>query len=151
MRSSGFASPTSSALRSASRNCAMDSTSVILQIGLSLLLVVAAIWGSVWLMRRLNGMTGQSSRALRIQAVLPVGQRERVMVIRAGEESLLIGVTPQSIVLLKSLGNDFEATSEAVSAPADSEFARKLQSLLVRDKKLTGSNDTPPEPKHTFD
>ncbi len=123
----------------------MDSGTVILQVVLSLLLVLAAVWGSVWLMKRLNGVAGRASGALKIEAVLPVGQRERLVVVRAGEEYLLVGVTPSSINLIKSLGTHFEAPAGAASGASDSEFARKLQSLLVRDKKLTGSDETPPE------
>ncbi|WP_369601749.1 flagellar biosynthetic protein FliO [Hahella sp. SMD15-11] len=123
----------------------MDSGTVILQVVLSLLLVLAAVWGSVWLMKRLNGVAGRASGALKIEAVLPVGQRERLVVVRAGEEYLLVGVTPSSINLIKSLGTHFETPAGAASGASDSEFARKLQSLLVRDKKLTGSDETPPE------
>ena len=72
----------------------------------ALLFVLALAWGGLrlfklWQDRALGGGTKPGDdRALRFVRTLPVGTRERVMLIEAEGERLLIGVTAGGITLL---------------------------------------------------
>lgn len=80
----------------------------ILATVLALAFVLGLAWGAIkllklWQDRSISGAsTGPAGtdRALRFLRALPVGTRERVMLIEAEGERLLIGVTPGGITLL---------------------------------------------------
>jgi flagellar protein FliO/FliZ len=64
----------------------------------SLLLVIGIILVAAWLLRRLPGMGGHGgSGLLRVRASLPLGMKERVVLVEAAGETLLLGVTAGGI------------------------------------------------------
>lgn len=72
---------------------------------IALLIVLALAWGALRLLkymqdRQLGGGAAIDPQALRFLRALPVGQRERVMLIEAEGDRLLIGVTAGGISLL---------------------------------------------------
>jgi flagellar protein FliO/FliZ len=77
----------------------------LLQLTLSLAAVVAAIFGVGWLFRRMQGLPGSTHRALRVIATLPVGTRERIAIIQAGDTQVLVGLSPGRIQTLHVLEN----------------------------------------------
>jgi flagellar protein FliO/FliZ len=58
----------------------------------ALLFVVALILALAWLARRMPGVAGTSTPALRVVASLSLGPRERVVVVEVGDTQLLLGV-----------------------------------------------------------
>lgn len=71
----------------------------------ALLIVLVLAWGALRLLkymqdRQIGGTRGDETQALRFLRALPVGTRERVMLIEAEGERLLIGVTTGGITLL---------------------------------------------------
>lgn len=84
------------------------STSVLGSIAatvVALLIVLALAWGALRLLkymqdRQVGGARGDETQALRFLRALPVGTRERVMLIEAEGDRLLIGVTAGGISLL---------------------------------------------------
>lgn len=97
----------------------------VLQLTLSLAAVVAAIFGLGWLLRRLHGLPGSSHRALRVVATLPVGTRERIAIIQAGDQQVLIGLSPGRIQTLHVLERPVTepATGSAFASLLDRERA----------------------------
>lgn len=72
---------------------------------IALLVVLAVAWGALRLLkymqdRQIGGIKSDETQALRFLRALPVGTRERVMLIEAEGERLLIGVTAGGITLL---------------------------------------------------
>jgi flagellar protein FliO/FliZ len=119
----------------------------VLQLTLSLAAVVAAIFGLGWLLRRLHGLPGSTHRALKVIATLPVGTRERIAIIQAGETQVLIGLSPGRIqtlhVLEKPVGAAVGAASAAIGpdaigpeGPPTSQFGptTPFKSLLDRER-----------------
>lgn len=102
-------------------------------IALGLLAVLAVIFFSAWLVRRLQGLQGPASNAVKVLAVLPVGQRERVTLLEVGKTQILVGITAQSIRTLHVF--DEPVLDSSASPPGD--FASRLQSILgtVEQKK----------------
>ena len=97
-------------------------------ISLGLLAVLAVIFLSAWLVRRLQGLQGPSSNAVKVLAVLPVGQRERVALLEVGNTQLLVGITAQSIRTLHVLD---EPIVDGRPAPTG-DFASRLQAMLSK-------------------
>ncbi|MET0659377.1 MAG: flagellar biosynthetic protein FliO [Steroidobacteraceae bacterium] len=61
---------------------------------LALLLVLAAIFAAAWVMRRLRAGTEATRGAMEVLADLPLGTKERAVLVRVGKEQLLLGVAP---------------------------------------------------------
>jgi flagellar biosynthetic protein FliO len=90
---------------------------------LALMLVLAAIYGAGWIMRRLRQFSGASATGLQVLAQVGLGARERAVLLRAGDQQLLLGVANGSVRLLCELrpGNGLPTlpvTPGAPTAPA---------------------------------
>ncbi len=92
-----------------------------------LILVVAAIFAFAWLVKKLN-LNQQSSHGLiRIVAGLPLGTRDRIVLVQVGDEQILLGLTPGRIEKLHTLAQPLDAPA---GAPAGASFARRLRDAM---------------------
>jgi len=98
----------------------------------ALMLVVILILFLAWLVKRMKlpGIQG-SDGTLKILRQLPVGQRERIVLLQVGEEQMLVGVTQQNISLLSKLEHPL-IMNEVQSG---GEFAGQLTKLLKKNDK----------------
>lgn len=79
----------------------MNSTGLIFDVFLRLILVVIAIYIGAMLLRRWqNGALRRPDRQLAVIETLHLNQRRSVHLVRAGEQTFLIGATDQSVTLL---------------------------------------------------
>lgn len=62
-----------------------------------LVVVVALLLGTAWLIRRLQGLQQPSLGVIQPVAQLQLGLKERILLIRIDQENVLIGCTPQGI------------------------------------------------------
>lgn len=90
----------------------------------SLLLIVGLILALGWLARRMPGFGGGAAtrNGLRVVASLPVGARERVVVVDVGGTQLLLGVGAAGVRTLHTL----DAPLPETAAGAPSPFAQVL-------------------------
>lgn len=114
------------AASAATSGSAPDTVMTMLSLGLGLMAVIAIIFGCAWIVRRMSGMTGGNTRAMKVVSVMPMGTRERVALIDVGGIQILIGVTPQAIRTLHVFDEPVVAPGEPVSG----DFARKLQGMI---------------------
>lgn len=103
----------------------------IMSLGLGLVVVLALIFGCAWLVRRVNGMHGVNTNAMRIVSVMSVGQRERILLLEVGGQQILIGVTAHNVRTL----HVFDEPVVSPKAPGDSDFAARLQAMLQKGFK----------------
>lgn len=81
--------------------------SSLLAIFLSLAFVIALAWGTLYLLKRFQdgsfGKLGgaQDGRELRFIRALPIGPRERLVLVEVDGEEMLLGVTAHSISQLR--------------------------------------------------
>ncbi len=95
------------------------------QVLLGLFLVVALIFFLAWALRKMNAVPGQLGH-MKVITSMPLGTRERVVLVQVGEEQLLLGVTAQSVSLLARY-------QEPIITPEQKgrgEFAERLAQVL---------------------
>lgn len=112
-------------------------TAQLLNILTALTFVLLLIFGLAFLLRRYAPAMSRSTVQLRVLASLPLGGKERVILIKAGEEFLVLGVSPGRVQTLHRLEKDallqpgLAADVEPENAAAG--FASILQNLYRKD------------------
>jgi flagellar protein FliO/FliZ len=96
----------------------------------SLLFVIAFILFLAWLLKRMRVPSMVNQKGLSVVRQIALGNRERIMIVQAGEEQFLVGVTAQSIQLISKL--DKPLSQEEMAA---SPFANQLTQLLKKNDK----------------
>lgn len=102
------------------------STEAVLQLILGLLFVIALILLLAWIARRSLGVT-QTGRHMRIITGLPLGAREKIILVEVGKEQILLGVAPGRVSLITRFE---EPVVE--SAESDGAFGQRLIEALQR-------------------
>lgn len=101
----------------------------------SLIFVVAFILFLAWLLKRMRVPSMMNQGGLSIVRQLPVGTRERVVIVQAGEEQFLVGVTSQSVQLISKLETPLNQEELGKSALANTPFATQLTQILKKNDK----------------
>lgn len=97
------------------------------QLGMGLVLVVGLILLLAWLVRRVNGVPA-GGQGMKVLAALPLGQRERAVLVQVGEQQMLLGVAPGRVSLLVEFDEPVLDSAEIRGAA----FAERLQQVLSR-------------------
>lgn len=110
----------------------------LLTVLMSLILVVLLIFSLAWLVRRLGIGGGLLARSavMKIIATLPLGTRERLVIIEVGGKQLLLGVTAHSIQTLHTFD---ESLALPEKAPVNEAFAEKLMAVMAGEKKKSAA------------
>ncbi|WP_047048813.1 flagellar biosynthetic protein FliO [Vibrio mexicanus] len=101
----------------------------------SLLFVIAFIFFIAWLLKRMRVPTLMNQKGLSVVRQLPVGTKERLMIVQAGDEQFLVGVTAHSINMLSKLEKPL--TQEELET---SPFSGQLSQLLKKNDKTKASH-----------
>lgn len=101
----------------------------VVEIFLGLFAVLIFIGVVAWLVRRMPGLTRSGDGSMRVVSGIPVGQRERIILVEVGDEQLVVGVAPGRVELLHHLK---EPVSSAPQGAAGNDFAHRLQERLQR-------------------
>ncbi len=98
----------------------------------ALLLVVGLIVGLGWLLKRMPGGGFRASDGLKLVASLPLGAKERVLVVDVNGQQLLLGVSTGGIALLHALPE----TLPVAPAPMLPTFKQLPQFAQLLSQKL---------------
>ncbi|HEU4623175.1 MAG TPA: flagellar biosynthetic protein FliO [Steroidobacteraceae bacterium] len=101
------------------------------QVTLSLGLVLALIFAVAWLARRMRGLNRASTDALDVIATLPLGQKERAVLVRVGKQQILLGVAPGRVTALHVLAEPVDITTPTPAGPASAEKP-SFKALLLK-------------------
>ena len=93
---------------------------------LALVLVLGLIGAAVWVLRRTGIAPRVGSQHLRLVTQLPLGPRERVVIVEAGERWLLLGVGAGGITRLGTLPKA-EAAAPGAAPPSFGALLDKLR------------------------
>jgi flagellar protein FliO/FliZ len=101
----------------------------------SLLAVLAVIFALAWLARRVQALRPSGAGALRIEGGVQVGSREKVLLLRAGDKHLLIGVAPGRVQTLHVFDTAPQTAAAETSAPtpASPAFGDLLRRALGKE------------------
>jgi len=104
----------------------------VASVTLALLVVLAAIFAFAWLARRVRGF-GRSGNALDVIAEMPLGPKERAVLLKVGTEQVLIGVAPGRVSALHVLREPVELPKAATATtPTAASFGALLKRSLGR-------------------
>ena len=95
----------------------------LLQVMVSLLLVLAAVFAAAWLMRRLRGIPRRGQQPINIIADVALGAKERAVLLQIGKDQILVGVAPGQVNTLYVLSQPLEADPAATRMSSSSESA----------------------------
>lgn len=107
-------------------------TGYLFQVFGSLLLVFGCIFGLIFLLKKMNGIPKYQNTPVRILGVTRIGNREKILLIEAGKQQLLVGVSTGNIRTLHTFDEPIVDSSELGSKGAD--FASLLGSSFSSDK-----------------
>jgi flagellar protein FliO/FliZ len=92
-----FASP------EAAKATATSTAGGLVQVTLSLMLVLAAVFAAAWVVRRMRNFGRPGAGAIQIVADVALGTKERAVLIQVGAQQLLVGVAPGRVNTLHVL------------------------------------------------
>ncbi len=100
----------------------------------ALLGVLLLIFLVAWVLKRIQHGQGSGRAHLKVVSVLPLSTRERVVLIQAGEEQVLMGVSGAGIQHLHTLKEPVEiaSTGNGSDAQATPSFADALRQVMTR-------------------
>ncbi len=105
----------------------------VASVTLALLVVLAAIFAFAWLARRVRGFGNRSGNALDVIAEMPLGPKERAVLLKVGTEQVLIGVAPGRVSALHVLREPVELPKAATATtPTAASFGALLKRSLGR-------------------
>lgn len=105
-----------------------DLGSSALQMFFGLLVVLGLLLGTLWLLKRLGQPRGPVAGLLRVVAGVPVGARERVVILELGNSWLVLGVAPGQVTTLAEIPRQ-----EMPAAPAAKDFVGQLAERLRKN------------------
>ena len=105
----------------------------VVQVFVALLFVVVLIVITAWLLRRFSGTSFSRSGALKMLAGIQVGQRERIVLVQAGEVQLLLGVAPGAVRTLHVF--DKPVLLDTAEGQGTERFAERLMSAMNAKKE----------------
>ncbi len=104
----------------------------LLQVLLGLGVVLAAIAGTAWLLRRLAPGQVGSAGAMRVVSGVMIGPKERVVLVDVGETRLVLGVAPGQVSLLHQMPRPAEERPAVAPSASGSPFYASLQKIMQR-------------------
>lgn len=107
----------------------------LLRLTLGLAVVIVAIVGLSWLLRRMQRRSGGAGGQLRVLGALAVGNRERIVLVQAGKTQLLVGVAPGRVQSLHVLEEPIDTQAVSGSEAQHGPFADRLRRLMERNEK----------------
>ncbi|MFB2845223.1 flagellar biosynthetic protein FliO [Aeromonas veronii] len=95
---------------------------------LSSLMVIGLILVLGFLLKKSKLATAMAGGQMRVIASLPVGYKEKLLVVKVGEQQLLVGVTPQQVNFLYRL-------EEPLDENQPQAFSQQLGKLMGKHEK----------------
>jgi flagellar protein FliO/FliZ len=101
------------------------------EVTLALVLVLGAVFALAWVMKRVRGFGSRVGRSVDVLAQVPLGQKERAVLLKVGPTQILIGVSPGRVNTLYVLPEPLavDSTAGAGGGEGNSPFSALLKSL----------------------
>lgn len=102
----------------------------------SCFLVIALILVLAWLLKKTRLVPSMVQSQLKVISMLPLGSREKLLVVKVGEQQLLLGMTPNQISLLCQLDKPLLETAGQTA------FANQLSRWMGGHRGADGVDST---------
>ncbi|HSC67310.1 MAG TPA: flagellar biosynthetic protein FliO [Cellvibrio sp.] len=112
----------------------------LLNVTLGLSAIIALIFALSFFVKRFGSGSFSANTQLKIISSMPLGTRERIVLIDAAGQQLLLGITPTNINTLHVFAEPIAVDNKA---EVQSDFSRKLMAILQQK--------TPPSPDRKSD
>jgi flagellar protein FliO/FliZ len=96
----------------------------------ALLAVLAAIFAVAWLARRVRGFGSRVGNAIDVLADVPLGPKERAVLLKVGTEQILVGVSPGRVSPLHVLRDPIEVPKATTAIAPAASFSALLKRSL---------------------
>ena len=116
----------------ATQQVAEGSTAGLTQWLASSFLVLLLIIGLGWALKKSRLVPNLGREDFKVIYTLPVGVKEKLLVVQAGDEQLLLGVTAQQISFLSKI------EPPLMAQPTNSVFANQLAKFLNKSPEQAG-------------
>lgn len=110
----------------------------LMNVTLALMGVIGLIFAISWFVKRFSQGTFSANAHIKILSAMPLGTRERIVLIDAGGQQLLLGITSTNINTLHVFETPI-ATDNKMDPQSD--FSRKLMSILQQKSPLSSASD----------
>jgi flagellar protein FliO/FliZ len=98
------------------------------QVTLALLIVLVAVFGVAWVVRRMRGFGNRVGGAIDVIADIQLGQKERAVLLKVGQKQILLGVAPGRVNTLYVLDQPLDLAPAAGATDSRPSF----KSLMLR-------------------
>jgi flagellar protein FliO/FliZ len=105
-----------------------------------LVLILVLIYGLSWFVKRFSQGGFMQNPSMKIVSSMPMGTRERLMLVDVGGKQLLLGVTATQINTLHVFDEPVVPTEK--SQPVASDFSQKLMAILQQKTVATPDDAT---------
>lgn len=102
----------------------------VFQMLLALTVVLGAIVGAAWLLKRFGPTQLGPGGAMKVLGGVAVGPRERLVLVEVGETWVIVGVAQGQVTAVHTMARPSDAASQTAAAPAASPFAERLRQML---------------------
>jgi flagellar protein FliO/FliZ len=99
------------------------------QVTLALLIVLGAVFAVAWVVKRMRGFGNRVGDAIDVIADIPLGQKERAVLLKVGTAQILVGVAPGQVNTLHVLTEPIDLTKLTA---ASSDGRPTFKSLMMR-------------------
>lgn len=97
-----------------------------------LILILGLIYGLSWFVKRFSQGGFMQNSTIKMLSAMPLGTRERIMLVDVGGKQILLGITATSINALHVFEQQVVNPDEGVT-PTASDFSQKLMTLLQKN------------------
>ena len=97
------------------------------QVTLALLIVLGCVFAVAWVVKRVRGFGNRVGNAIDVIADIPLGQKERAVLLKVGKAQILIGVAPGQVNTLHVLAEPID-----LAPPPTADSRPSFKQLMMR-------------------
>nr|MDT0253584.1 flagellar biosynthetic protein FliO [Endozoicomonas sp.] len=111
----------------------------LFQVVMPMLMVVGLIFVLAWLVKRINPKLPAMGRDIELLSSTPLSKQSRLSLVRVGGKDILIGITPQTITLIKAF--DEQVVNKA-NEKGQTDLAEQFKKLLRPNSESRKSSES---------
>jgi len=111
----------------------------LVDVTLALMGIIGLIFAISWFVKRFSQGAFSANAHIKVISAMPLGTRERIVLIEAGGQQLLLGITSTNINTLHVFETPIVVDNKTES---QSDFSRKLMAILQQKSPQTSMQDS---------